>query len=327
MRAARQGDNGDLASPLKTHMHRCMRILFITSTRLGDAVISTGLLDHLLHRYPQARFTIACGPVAAGLFAHMPRRERTIIMTKRPYDMHWVDLWRQCMGTRWDLCVDLRGSVIPFLLRVGNRRGMRGGRRPGPRVAHLAQVLGLSPPPVPVVWTSAAERDRARALLPGGEGPWVALAPTANWAGKVWPAERFVAFWHEFVAAHGPARPVILYGPGDTERRMAQGVISALGNALDTGGGLSVTQVAAVLQRCMLFVGNDSGLMHLSAAAGTPTLGLFGPSRVDEYAPCGRAVAHVVAPGPAGQADMRDLGVANVVDAALNLLADSREAG
>lgn len=77
-------------------MHACMRILFITSTRLGDAVISTGLLDHLLRRYPQARFTIVCGPVAAGLFAHMPRRDRTIIMAKRSYDMHWVDLWRQC---------------------------------------------------------------------------------------------------------------------------------------------------------------------------------------------------------------------------------------
>ncbi len=309
------------------NMHACMRILFITSTRLGDAVISTGLLDHLLRRYPQARFTIVCGPVAAGLFAHMPRRDRTIIMAKRSYDMHWVDLWRQCVGTRWDMCVDLRGSVIPYLLRVSIRRGMRGGRRPGPRVGHIAQVLRLSPPPMPVVWTSAAERDAAQALLPDGQGPWVALAPTANWAGKVWPAARFVAFWHDFVARHGPARPVILYGPGDTERQMAHGVISALGDARDTGGGLSISQVAAVLQRCMLFVGNDSGLMHLSAAAGIPTLGLFGPSRVDEYAPCGRSVAHVVAPGPAGRADMRDLGVSSVVDAALRLLAGVSKAG
>lgn len=60
-----------------------MHILFITSTRLGDAVLSTGLLDALLRRYPRADFTIACGPVAAGLFAHMPRRVRTLEMVKR----------------------------------------------------------------------------------------------------------------------------------------------------------------------------------------------------------------------------------------------------
>lgn len=297
-----------------------MRILFITSTRLGDAVISTGLLDHLLHRYPQARFTIVCGPVAAGLFAHMPRRERTIVMTKRPYDMHWVALWRDCVRTRWDLCVDLRGSVIPFLIRTSARRVMRGGRRPGPRVTHLAQVLGLTDTPMPVVWTSAQERAEARALLPEGRGPWIALAPTANWSGKVWPADRFVAFWHDFVARHGPARPVILYGPGAAERQMAARVLDALPDALDTGGSLSITQVAALLQRCALFIGNDSGLMHLSAAAGTPTLGLFGPSRVDEYAPCGRRAAQVVAPGPAGHADMKELEVGVVVQAASDLL-------
>ena len=42
-----------------------MRILFITATRIGDAVLSTGLLDHLAERYPHARITLACGPAAA----------------------------------------------------------------------------------------------------------------------------------------------------------------------------------------------------------------------------------------------------------------------
>ena len=55
-----------------------MRILFITATRIGDAVLSTGLLDHLLHTYPDACFTIACGPVAEGVFARMPRRDATL---------------------------------------------------------------------------------------------------------------------------------------------------------------------------------------------------------------------------------------------------------
>ena len=48
-----------------------MRILFITSNRIGDAVLSTGLLDHLIRTYPQAQFSVACGTVAAGVFARI----------------------------------------------------------------------------------------------------------------------------------------------------------------------------------------------------------------------------------------------------------------
>ena len=49
-----------------------MRILFVTSSRLGDAVLSTGLLDHLIRTHPDARITIACGPVAADVFVWIP---------------------------------------------------------------------------------------------------------------------------------------------------------------------------------------------------------------------------------------------------------------
>ena len=69
---------------------------------------------------------------------------------------------------------------------------------------------------------------------------------------------------------------------------------------MDLVGRLTLPEAAAVLARCALFVGNDSGLMHLSAATGTPTLGLFGPSRVEEYAPAGRRTATAVAPDSPG---------------------------
>ncbi|WP_323993600.1 glycosyltransferase family 9 protein [Nguyenibacter sp. L1] len=294
-----------------------MRILFISSTRLGDAVLSTGLLDHLLHAFPQARFTIVCGPVARDLFARMPRRDRTIVLTKRKWDLHWLALWRDCVATTWDLCVDVRGSGVSFFLRTRRRAIMRGGRRPGPRVAHLGRLLGLAPPPMPVAWTDAADRARAAALLPG-QG-WLALAPTANWSGKVWPADRFVALAHALGAEYG-LRPVVVYGPGPAERAMAAPVLAALPGAIDSGGTLVLPQVSALLARCALFVGNDSGLMHLSAASGTPTLGLFGPSRVSEYAPAGPRAAHIVAPGPEGRAPIDGLAVADALQAARDLL-------
>ena len=168
-----------------------MRILFVTSTRIGDAVLSTGLLDHLLRAYPEARFTIACGPVAEGVFARMPRREETIVLAKRSLSLHWLELWRRVAGRRWDLVVDLRGSALAWTLRAGTRAVMRGGRRPGHRLGHIAETLALDPPPMPVAWTAPEDEARADALLglapahlPGQVpilAPILALGPTANW--------------------------------------------------------------------------------------------------------------------------------------------------
>ena len=296
-----------------------MRVLFITATRLGDAVLSTGLLDHLRRIHPEARFTIACGPVAAGLFDRLPGRERTLIVEKRRYDLHWLRLWRLCVGTRWDLAVDLRGSAVTWLLAARRRAIMRGGRRPGHRTTHLASILGLHPPPMPVVWTAPDDRARAAALLPAG-AVLIGLGPTANWSGKVWPAARFVALFRQLRLSLPDAIPVVFAGPGEAERTMAAAVLEALPDAIDLCGRLSLPEAAACLQRCALFVGNDSGLMHLAAAAGTPTLGLFGPSRADEYAPTGRCAAHVEAPGEAGSAAIAGLQVEPVLQAALSLL-------
>ena len=296
-----------------------MHILFITATRVGDAVLSTGLLDHLLRRHPTARFTIACGPVAEGVFARMPNRERTLVVDKRRYDRHWLTLWLQTVTTLWDLTVDLRGSALTLLLPARRRAIMRGGRRPGHRLTHLAGALDLPSSPLPVSWTNGQDRARADALLPGG-APLIALGPTANWAGKVWPAARFVALFEALQAALPGARPVVFAGPGAAEAAMAAPVLAGLPGAIDLTGQLSLPEAAACLARCRLFVGNDSGLMHLAAASGTPTLGLFGPTPASEYGPSGPRAAAVLAPGPAGRSPMTALTVEQVAAAARALL-------
>ncbi len=297
-----------------------MRILFITATRVGDAVLSTGLLDHLLHIHPTARFTIACGPVAEGVFARMPRREATLLMEKRRFDLHWAQLWRRTVGTLWDLVVDLRGSALAFLLPARHRATMRGGRRAGHKSAQLAATLGITPPPLPVSWTNAADQSRAEALLPTGQR-YIGLGPTANWSGKLWPPDRFAALFRAVQHQALPgARPVVFAGPGAAEQAMAAPVLAALPDAVDLTGRLSLPEASACLSRCALFAGNDSGLMHLAAAAGAPTLGLFGPTPAAEYAPAGRRTAVALAPGPLGAAPMAGLMVADAVVAALGLL-------
>jgi len=275
-----------------------MRILFITSNRIGDAVLSTGLLRHLLEKYPQARFTIACGPAAASLFQAMPNLERVIVMTKRPWAGHWLRLWRATVARRWSLLIDLRGSIIGQFLVVDRRHVLTGSGRSQHRVRHLAGLLKLREPPAPQLWSTPEQQAAARQLLPDGE-PVLAVGPTANWIGKQWPAASFAEAVRRLTAADGilPGARIAVFGAAG-ERTMAEPLLASIPPArrIDLVGKLDLPSVYACLQRAAFYLGNDSGLMHMAAAAGIPTLGLFGPSREDHYAPWGPHAAFVRTP-------------------------------
>jgi heptosyltransferase-3 len=270
-----------------------MRILFVTATRIGDAVLSTGLLSHLIGRFPGARLTIAAGLVAAPLFEAVPGLERLIVLRKRRFSLHWLALYGRTLGRRWDLVVDLRGSALAWLLRAGERRVMAKGDPREHRVRQLARLFGLGSPPSPVIWTASHHNRAAEALVPPG-GPVLAIGPTANWRGKEWRAERFAELARHLTMPDAPfaaARVAVLAAAH--ERAQAAPLIAALpsGRVIDLVGKTDLLTAAAVLRRCALFIGNDTGLMHVAAAAGTPTLGLFGPSPVEQYAPWGRLTA------------------------------------
>jgi len=305
-----------------------LRILFITSTRIGDAVLSTGLLGWLIERHPEARITIACGPLAAPLFTALPGLERIITLRKRPGGLHWLELWRACVRVRWDLVVDLRRSAIAWMLPTRTRRRLPTSAAPLHRVALIGRTLGLDPPPAPRLWTTS-QHDAAAAKLLADAGPVLAVAPGANWPAKTWPAARFAELVQRLTRADAPlagAKAVIACAAVDEagagpvmDAVPASRRIALVGEDLLT--------VFAVLRGASLFIGNDSGLMHMAAAAGVPTLGLFGPTDDRLYGPWGPAcavaraeesVAEVSALSPSGNL-MTGLAVETVEQAALAL--------
>lgn len=274
-----------------------MRILFITSSRIGDAVLSTGLLDWLARTYPRARITVACGTAAAGLFEAAPNVTRVIPMTKRKRAGHWFDLWRATCGHFWHLVVDLRGSALGWTILALRRRVLKPSWDPNHRTVHLASVLGIDPQR-PVLWSSPHRKEEALRLIPPG-GPVLALGPTANWAPKQWPAGRFAQLAERLTALGGllpDARVAVFGGPGERESVLSLLESIPAGRLIDLVGVCDLAAAAACLERANLFVGNDSGLMHMAAAAGVPTLGLFGPSSEIFYGPCGDKVASVRGP-------------------------------
>lgn len=283
-----------------------MRILFITSNRIGDAVLSTGVLSRLLRQAGDARVTVACGPAPAPLFEGVPGLDRVIAMPKRKRGGHWLRLWLATAGQRWDVVADLRASAFAWTVWAGRRLVFRPSKAPEHRVVQLGRLFGPEPPPPPLLWTLPRHDAEAARRLPAG-GPVLGVGPTANWIGKQWPAERFAATLHRLTAEDGPlpgARVAVFGAPH--ERPAAQAVLDALPaeRRIDLVGSVDLLTAFAAMRRCALYLGNDSGLMHVAAAAGIPTLGLFGPSPEANYAPWGERCA--VVRGPRSYRDIVD---------------------
>lgn len=254
-------------------------LLFLTSGPIGDCVLSTGVLEWGRRRLGGAPdVTIVCGPAAAPLFRAVPGLKRVAPLRKRPVGLHWPLLWATLAGESFDLVLDVRGSLLG--LALSTRARLRGRPRGGDhKLAQLARCVGASAPLSPLVHLDPAAHAAA---APFG-APMLVLGPGGKFPGKRWPAARFVELAERLGAA-----PLVLGGPGE-EALCAEVARASGGRSLC--GELDLLGAAALLSRARLFVGNDSGLMHLAAAMGAPTLGLFGPSNARLYGPFGRQAA------------------------------------
>lgn len=294
-----------------------MRILFITATRIGDAVLSTGVLNELGRRHSGAEITVACGPLAASLFRGYPGVARIIILDKQRFGGHWWRLWREVRATKWDLVVDLRRSLIPFLISAKERRTLPRTDHARHRADFLPAVLGIPEGLNPVIFVPAAADVAAAEKL--GDANVLAIAPVAARPEKTWPAEKFAETVRKGAdGALAGWRVLLIGGPGESGaleslRAMIPDVATTM-----LPDEPDLLRVAALLKRCRVFLGNDSGISHLAAAVGTPTVALFGQTDPLQYAPRGPHVRVVKA------ATMSDIEVDTVVTE-LSALAFTKE--
>jgi len=266
-------------------------ILFIAPSRIGDAVLASGLIEALKAEVPEARFTIVGSALSAPLFARTPGLENLLVLEKRPLSLHWLELWRKVSGRHWGLVVDLRGSGLSGRLRRSRRAVYsKSAERGEHKVVEAARLLRLeADPPSPFLHTDPEIEARAAALT-AGVGPILAMAPNANWIGKTWPIERFASVARRLLGPGGALAGgtlMVLGGPNDRAAAAPLKASAPGGRLIDLVGTEDILVAFAALKRARLFIGNDSGLMHLAAAAGAPTLGLFGPSDETRYAPWG----------------------------------------
>jgi heptosyltransferase-2 len=166
----------------------------------------------------------------------------------------------------------------------------------------LAVRVEAEPPP-PLDFSEDERRD-ARARTRHLDDGFLAIHPGSGSAAKNWPAERFA----EAARRLSGGRPwLLVLGPAEEAPVEWPGAVVAREWPLRPLG--------AALSRAGLFLGNDSGVAHLAAASGAPTLTLFGPTDPALWAPVGRSAATVRAPG----GPLRALAVDVVVAAASDL--------
>jgi ADP-heptose:LPS heptosyltransferase len=265
-------------------------ILIITATRIGDAVLSSGLIKKLLDEIPNAELTIVVGPVAAPLFRDVPQVKEVIALVKQRNGGHWIKLWQKVRHRHWGLVLDGRGSAISRFIKTEQRSVHKKSALIEHKVIEAARLLRLeADPPAPYLFTSP-ETEALAARMVGQGGPILAMGAAANWIGKTWPTERFAHAALRLLGPDGPmptGRLLILGGPDDWPAAEVLRRTLPRDRWIDLTGKADLLTIYAALKHARMFIGNDSGLMHLAAAAGIPTLGLFGPSDERLYGPWG----------------------------------------
>ncbi|MFQ5878110.1 MAG: lipopolysaccharide heptosyltransferase II [Acidobacteriota bacterium] len=172
---------------------------------------------------------------------------------------------------------------------------------PPARTHHVDVFLGIARAlgcpirdPFPSFHIDDRSRDRAgELLLRSGicsDGPLVAIHPGASKSPRAWHPDRFARLGRRLAKRAG-ARILLLGGPAD--RELVGGIAERLprGRVLVPGADLPLRVVAGLMERCHLFIGSDSGPMHVAAALDVPTIALFGPGIPERTAPRARSAA------------------------------------
>jgi lipopolysaccharide heptosyltransferase II len=298
------------------------RVLLVRLRLLGDVVFTTPLVRALRRELPDARLTYLVEPAAAPIVAGNPHLDEVIVALKRRGIARLRDdyrLARRLRRERFDIVLDLHGGPRAAWLSRATGAPMRIGytiagrswmythaipRPPdlGPRHSVVNQwdllaPLGIGPPDpgrdaVEIVEDPAAAgrvAAKLRALGIGAEDEVVVLHVSAGNPFRRWPAEAFVELAARLAAAGGHRRVVLTSGPSEAEAaaRIAVAARQQLGAAghqvVDPA--LDVAELRALTGRAAVYIGGDSGPLHVASATTTPIVALFGPTLPERSMP------------------------------------------
>ena len=302
-------------------------------------MFTTPAIGALRRKFPGARITYLVEPPAEPVVRHHPALDE-ILVVERPRGLarlrHDLDLARRLRAERFDLVIDFHGGPRSAFLTWATGAPQRlGYALPGRSLTYTTRVpwtralvpprhsvlnqwallepLGIDPPdrardPVTMpIDIDAASKVAARLGTAGvaDTAPIIVLHVSAGNPFRRWPAASFAAAAAALAVADPSRRIVITSGPSDgaaaeAVAEEARRLAGAAAPSIVRSGEFDLSELRALVDRAALYIGGDSGPMHIAATTRTPVVALFGPTLPDRSLPWRDAAIGAIAvePGP-----------------------------
>ena len=261
-----------------------MKILIICSNLIGDTILSSGVFNYLAQKHPTAKFTFVIGPTAEPLLKNFSRIEKVITIKKRKYNFHWIKILRQCFNSKWDIVVDFRSSLLSFFLNKRKTYIFKKNEN-FHHVKQLNKSFGFDCSNL-YIQTSPNQEKEAEKII-DKQNKYFVIFPGGNWCPKIWSVENYNALLNK-ISSKNQKIKYIFVGSNREKDLYYNKLVDGIDNELIVDlFGATLTMTAAHMKKSNLFIGNDSGLMHLAVACNLQTIALFGPTNDIVYSPWG----------------------------------------
>ena len=291
------------------------RILVVKLDHLGDVILATPVFSNLQHAYPNAELHALTGTWSRVVLERHPDVKKVLdynspafCRTGQPTSLKQaLQLYQHLRLEKYDLIVELRGDwrTIWFMfgrlaphrlsraaLQISNRLGFSrfSGTHETTRNLDVLRHAGIPISTQTAIFaiTAADEKWTSNLLAThniDAQSPLVAIHPGSPIPQKRWLPERYAELADWLIAQK---RAQVLFVGVEDEVPIVteiQGLMQS--ESMSIAGKTTLTQLASILHTCNVFIGNDSGPMHLAAAVGTQTIGLYGPGDPTRFAPAG----------------------------------------
>ena len=252
-----------------------MKILFICSNLIGDTILSSGAINHIINQNQEAKLTFVVGPTAAPLLKNYKNIENIIIFKKRKLNLHWLDIFQKTYNIKWDIIVDFRSSALSLLLK-NNKKYIFKKLHSIHHIQQLNSSFGFECSNL-LIPTSDDEANKVNNHL-DNSFKHVVIFPGGNWTPKLWSAENYNETMKLLIDKYDNVKFIIV-GSLKEKNKFYNLLIKDIKEDLIIDlFGHNLTLTSAYMKKSDVFIGNDSGLMHLAVASKLRVISLFGPT-------------------------------------------------
>jgi heptosyltransferase-3 len=268
------------------------KILFISLSCVGDAVMTTPVLQALHLAHPSAKIDVVADRRSKDVFINCPYLGSIYYKEKNKFLRGGPSLLGQLFRQRYKLIVDLRTDGLAYLLRAEKKLTKFGASSYG--LHAVESLMGIIRPlhghlPIPPthIWLDETNIETSNQMLGALTGKrLLAIGPGCGGRRpeKFWPTDYYAKLSNSLADVF---EGVVFVG-GEQDVPLARKISNQLQLPfLDTCGATEIIQAAAILSQVSMFVGSDSGLGHVAGAVGTPTLTFFSVDKPERCLPWG----------------------------------------